>query len=603
MNNLTLSGRPSGESRSSPTTRRSAAGRAPAGTRRARAPSTSRCRTRSTRRSRRSRRSCRSGSASSRSAAAAAASGAMRGRRRHRPRDRGARADAVLADHRAPRSGRRAAATGGGDGAPGRNTLNGEPLPAKCEGELEPGDVLSDRDSGRRRLRAPGADDRPRRLTARCKTMCESSLICRSGRPALDSRPSDGPHSGPGRVALVRDKRPRLNPDPGRINHANCFQGMVRNRARARRGRAARHPSQGRHPRGEQALRARARAFFLYPTFDHQRNDLVRESHHPELRRALEEGVWPEEEPPPRALLQDGGIPQPDRVRIRAWAEVADHFTTDDPRIVDSLSPYHVWTQDYARKRLRWKRTHPLHVLLLKVHRIPRPVTVRVRDEHIGCHSWVEIDRDLPFEGVPVMADDEFDRAAARDPHDLRRRHRPEPEPALAWSGGGRLDRPRSSPRAGARGAATAATLLLGIGGGGDVVGALTDRARARGSRPTGRGRRSRLGAVRGRPPPRRSATARAPLRDRADRRRRGADRRATGARPRAYGSRRPASPHTWAEPSRSSTSTTARPRSRLRSRPSPTGSSAISSSSSTSAATSSRPARSPACRARSATR
>src|SRR5215212_10982082 len=32
--------------------------------------------------------------------------------------------------------------------------------------------------------------------------------------------------------------------------------------------------------------------FFLYPTFDHQRRDLVRESHQPELRRALEEGVW-----------------------------------------------------------------------------------------------------------------------------------------------------------------------------------------------------------------------------------------------------------------------------------------------------------------------
>ena len=42
--------------------------------------------------------------------------------------------------------------------------------------------------------------------------------------------------------------------------------------------------------------------FFLYPTFDHQRNNLVRESHHPELRRALEEGVWPDEDPPPRAL-------------------------------------------------------------------------------------------------------------------------------------------------------------------------------------------------------------------------------------------------------------------------------------------------------------
>jgi N-methylhydantoinase B len=32
---------------------------------------------------------------------------------------------------------------GGGDGAAGRNSLNGAPLPAKSEGDLEPGDVLS----------------------------------------------------------------------------------------------------------------------------------------------------------------------------------------------------------------------------------------------------------------------------------------------------------------------------------------------------------------------------------------------------------------------------------------------------------------------------
>jgi hypothetical protein len=111
-------------------------------------------------------------------------------------------------------------------------------------------------------------------------------------------------------------------------------------------------------------------------------------------------------------LIQDGGIPQPDRVRIRAWAEVAGHFTTDNPRVVEGLSPFHVWTSDYAAKRLRWKPRHPLHVLLLRVYRIPRPVTVRVRDEYHGCRTWVEIDRDLPFEGTPVMADEEFARAA-----------------------------------------------------------------------------------------------------------------------------------------------------------------------------------------------
>src|SRR5687768_17858525 len=94
--------------------------------------------------------------------------------------------------------------------------------------------------------------------------------------------------------------------------------------------------------------------FFLYPTFDHQRNDLVLDSHRPELGRALEEGVWSDGEPPASALTQDGGIPQPDRVRIRAWAEVSASYLIADPRCVDSLSPYYVWTPDYAEKRLAW---------------------------------------------------------------------------------------------------------------------------------------------------------------------------------------------------------------------------------------------------------
>ena len=151
--------------------------------------------------------------------------------------------------------------------------------------------------------------------------------------------------------------------------------------------------------------------FFLYPTFDHERSDLVRESHQPELRRALEEGVWADGEPTPMQLERGGVIP-PDRVRIRAWAEVVAQYTINDLRTVDALSPFYVWTTDYAEKRLEWKRRHPLHVLVLRTYRIPRPVTVKVRSEYAGCRSWIELHRDLPFEGTPVLSDDEFDRAA-----------------------------------------------------------------------------------------------------------------------------------------------------------------------------------------------
>ena len=123
-------------------------------------------------------------------------------------------------------------------------------------------------------------------------------------------------------------------------------------------------------------------------------------------------------DPPPHALAAGsrnaagGGIPQPDRVRIRAWAEVAGHFTIDDPRTVDALSPFYVWTPDYAEKRLGWRRHQSLHVLLLRTHRIPRPVTVKVRDEYAASHPWVELQRDLPFEGTPVLSDAEFERAS-----------------------------------------------------------------------------------------------------------------------------------------------------------------------------------------------
>ena len=99
-------------------------------------------------------------------------------------------------------------------------------------------------------------------------------------------------------------------------------------------------------------------------------------------------------------------------MRIRAWAEVAASYLITDPRAIDALSPYYIWTPDYAEKRLHWKRRHPLHVMVLRTYRIPRPVTVKVRHEYHGCRSWLELYRELPFEGTPVLSDEEFERAS-----------------------------------------------------------------------------------------------------------------------------------------------------------------------------------------------
>ena len=170
------------------------------------------------------------------------------------------------------------------------------------------------------------------------------------------------------------------------------------------------------------------------------------------------------------ALTRDGGIPQPDRVRIRAWAEVADHFTITDPRVVDALSPYYVWTTDYAEKRLSWKRRHPLHVLLLRTYRIPRPVTVQGP-------------RRLPR--LQVVARDHARPALRGHAGPLRRRVRSRPR-----ADRGDLLRRRARAGLSATPPATAAERLLrdaapgprvGIGGGGDVAGRGRGGRRGRG--------------------------------------------------------------------------------------------------------------------------
>ena len=102
-------------------------------------------------------------------------------------------------------------------------------------------------------------------------------------------------------------------------------------------------------------------------------------------------------------------VAQPVSVRLRAWAEVVASYEVTAARRRSKRSlPFHVWTREYAVKRFNWKPRHPLHVLLLRTYRIPRPVTIRVTDEYLGCKSWVDVERELPFEGTAVVSDAEF---------------------------------------------------------------------------------------------------------------------------------------------------------------------------------------------------
>ena len=113
--------------------------------------------------------------------------------------------------------------------------------------------------------------------------------------------------------------------------------------------------------------------FLLYPTYEHQRKDLLKDEHQPALSRLLEES------------------PRSDSVTFTHFARVEELMEVEAQEKVDDLSPHHIWTDAYAQSRLHWKPMLPLSIMLLRVYRMEQPVTVPFIPEYGGCKSWVDI--------------------------------------------------------------------------------------------------------------------------------------------------------------------------------------------------------------------
>ena len=131
--------------------------------------------------------------------------------------------------------------------------------------------------------------------------------------------------------------------------------------------------------------------FLLYPTYEHQREDLLKDDHQPALSRLLEES------------------PRSDSIAFTHFASVEELLEVEAQEKVDDLSPHHIWTDAYAQARLHWKPMLPLSIMLLRVYRIEQPVTVPFIPEYGGCKSWVDIIPRVDLGTLtPALSDEAF---------------------------------------------------------------------------------------------------------------------------------------------------------------------------------------------------
>lgn len=87
----------------------------------------------------------------------------------------------------------------------------------------------------------------------------------------------------------------------------------------------------------------KSHSFYLYPTYEHQRRELLKEQH--------------------RDLVEHTLIDWKDNAReigLTAYAEAVHDLEIHDLNQLELLYPYHIWSEGLAAERLRWKAKEPL---------------------------------------------------------------------------------------------------------------------------------------------------------------------------------------------------------------------------------------------------
>ena len=134
--------------------------------------------------------------------------------------------------------------------------------------------------------------------------------------------------------------------------------------------------------------------FWLYPTYTHQQRGGIR----PEALPLLEQV---EADKPPAGTI-----------RFSHFAEVTGVYLINDLVRALLLAHLHLWSDETVRKRFEY-REPGLFVMPVRVYRAATAHDVPELPAYQGCHSWVDLDRDLSTDGaVPVLAD-----AAMEDLH------------------------------------------------------------------------------------------------------------------------------------------------------------------------------------------
>jgi len=131
--------------------------------------------------------------------------------------------------------------------------------------------------------------------------------------------------------------------------------------------------------------------FLLYPTFFHEKLDELDPRFHPLLESV------------------HAGTPPAGTIELRYVASVEAVWQVTELDRLRAIDAEHGLTWGAVESRFRYRDDPRVHVVAVRLAKLPSMVSLPEVRRYTGCVSWVKLDRDVPVSGAtPVIADDIF---------------------------------------------------------------------------------------------------------------------------------------------------------------------------------------------------
>ena len=122
----------------------------------------------------------------------------------------------------------------------------------------------------------------------------------------------------------------------------------------------------------------RQKSFLLFPTLEHQAEEYLQSKYLKTYDLLLRGNKSQDIQNKTNTLLV--------MARIEAIQEFHDH------EMLPELEKYHIWNEKYVNMRMNYNPKKPMNALLLRVYKLPQPISIDVNPEWAGCKSWIDID-------------------------------------------------------------------------------------------------------------------------------------------------------------------------------------------------------------------